>query len=94
MSDNVETDLSMAFLPGYKHDIFVSYSDNDNQPAIVGDFGWVTNLVTLLKTRLVQFLGSDSVSVLMNCGLRSNATYTTEIMNEATRSAVLLIDPP
>ena len=41
----------MALLADYKHDIFVSYAHNDNQPLVSGTDGWVRTLVNQLRVR-------------------------------------------
>jgi len=48
----------MAYVAGYKHDIFVSYAsvDNQHQP------GWVTELVRALRIQLDAFLGRTGAS--------------------------------
>ena len=56
-----------AFIPGFKHDIFVSYAHIDDEPLAGSDEGWVTTLVRKLKTRLAQRLGrSDAYSLWMD----------------------------
>ena len=47
----------MAFVPGYKHDVFVSYAPVDDQPHPGIDEGWVTTLLKGLKIELDQRLG-------------------------------------
>ena len=47
----------MAFVPGYKHDIFVSYAHVNNQVVPGADEGWVTILVKWLGIGLSQKLG-------------------------------------
>ena len=49
----------MAFVPGYEHDIFVSYAPVDNRPLYGATKGWVTTLIENLKTLLAQKLGSS-----------------------------------
>ena len=36
----------MAFVPNYKHDIFVSYAHVDDEPFPGADKGWVTTLLS------------------------------------------------
>src|SRR5271157_6092502 len=80
----------MAFLPGYKHDIFVSYAHNDNKPYVESDIGWVKNLIKILRTRVVELLGSDSVDIWMDYELRGNDAVTPTIMEDLAHSAILL----
>ena len=44
----------MAYVPGYDHDVFVSYAHLDNQ----GDGAWVSTLVRHLDTEIRQRLGT------------------------------------
>jgi hypothetical protein len=39
----------MAYVPGYEHDLFVSYAQVDDEPEPGETTGWVTTLVTALK---------------------------------------------
>ena len=48
----------MAFVPGYKHDLFVSYANVDNER------GWVTVLVRELRIQLAAWIGrSDAFEI-------------------------------
>jgi hypothetical protein len=80
----------MAFLDGYKHDIFVSYAHNDNKSYVESDIGWVKNLIKVLRTRVVELVGSDSVDIWMDYELRGNDAVTPTIMDELSQSAILL----
>lgn len=44
----------MAFVPGFEHDVFVSYAHIDNERG-----GWVSKLVKGLEVRLAEHLGGD-----------------------------------
>ena len=43
----------MAFVPGFDHDVFISYSWADNRTK------WVTNLTQALKDRVHELLGEE-----------------------------------
>jgi len=47
---------SSSYVPGYQHDVFVSYAQVDNQ-TLGGDYGWVHTLVDNLKEMLSGQLG-------------------------------------
>ena len=47
----------MVFVPGYEHDIFVSYAHVDDQPLPGAEQGWITTLIDGLKNRLGANLG-------------------------------------
>ena len=80
----------MAFLDGYKHDVFVSYAHNDNEPYVDGDLGWVKNLIKALNIGLVQAVGKNTVDIWMDYKLQGNDPVTPTIMEELAGSAVLL----
>ena len=50
-----------TFVPGYHHDIAVSYAPVDDQPVYGEEEGWVTSLIKALKIQLAQKLGSAEV---------------------------------
>ena len=41
----------MPFVPGYRHDIFVSYAHVDDKPLLGAKEGWVTILVAARRAR-------------------------------------------
>jgi hypothetical protein len=80
----------MAFLSGYKHDVFVSYAHNDNEPYVEGDIGWVNQLVKAVRTGVVQAVGKSNVDIWMDYRLPGNDVVTPTIMDELAGSALLL----
>jgi TIR domain len=80
----------MALLTGYRHDIFVSYAHNDNQPLVSGEEGWVRTLVNLLRVRTVEKIGSNALDIWMDYDLSGNSPVTSTIMDALARSAILL----
>ncbi len=82
----------LIFIPGYKHDIFVSYAHVDDLP-LGTEIGWVTNLVGCLKTRLAQMLGrSDAYSLWMdNEELRKHKKTTPQIIEALRETATIII---
>lgn len=49
----------MSIVPGFKHDIFISYAHVDNLPLADDDKGWVVDLHNTINTRLLQELRKD-----------------------------------
>jgi hypothetical protein len=47
----------MAYLPGFDHDIFISYSHLNNPPSASGTEGWVTRFHNALDAELRQLTG-------------------------------------
>jgi hypothetical protein len=88
----------MAFIPGYDHDVFVSYAHVDDQPFIDAaaglerSSGWVSTLVRHLKNELAQKIGrSDAVSVWFDSNnLRSNHKLIDEIAARLERAAMFV----
>ena len=81
----------MAFVPGYDHDIFVSYAHVDNQTLPGVKNGWVTTLVEGLRIELSRKLGrSQDLSLWMDHQLAGNVRITPEIMGNLQKSATLL----
>jgi hypothetical protein len=88
----------MAFIPGYDHDIFVSYAhvDNvfflDNARGREQPIGWVETLVTLLRKLLAQKFGrAEAFSLWFDANdLRGNHTLTDEIAARVKHAALFL----
>jgi hypothetical protein len=88
----------MAFIPGYEHDIFVSYAHVDDLPFadMAGgqerSTGWVSILVRHLKNELAQKVGrAEAVSVWFDShNLRGNHSLLDEIGTRLERSAILV----
>lgn len=82
----------MAFVPDYDNDIFVSYAHVDNEPLPRVEQGWVSTLMSGLKTRLAQLLGrSEAFSVWRDPKLSAHESLTPQILNALKQSATLLI---
>jgi hypothetical protein len=77
----------MTYVPGYDHDVFVSYAHLDNQ----GELAWVTNLVRHLETEASQRLGSKDLRIWIDHDLDGNHPLTPEIMQAIRRSATVLL---
>jgi hypothetical protein len=88
----------MAFIPGYEHDVFVSYAHVDDRPFIDAaagqerSSGWVSTLVRHLKNELAQKIGrSDAVSVWFDSNnLRGNHKLIDEIAVRLERAAIFV----
>src|SRR5262245_24155763 len=81
----------MPFVPGYTHDVFVSYARVDDQPLRESEKGWVTTLVNDLRILLSQRLGrGDGFSMWMDPRLSQHTPLTPEILENLKRSATLL----
>lgn len=82
----------MAFVPGFKHDVFVSYAHVDDQPSPGIPDGWVTTLVQGLRVVLGRKLGRpDSFSLWIDHRLSRHTEVTPELLDIVQGSASLLI---
>jgi len=84
----------MAFVPGYEHDVFITYAHIDDEPAIPGDNGtrWVSTVRQILQIRLDQRLGRrDAVKMWIDHGeVRGNQPVASYIRQVVSRSATLV----
>lgn len=85
-----------AFVPGFNHDVFVSYAQVDDIPDIDSQPGWVTNLVQKLSSRLAQQLGgNEKFSLWMDrkhgAGLGGNEPISEKIADTLENTAILLV---
>jgi hypothetical protein len=80
-----------AYVPGFEHDIFVSYARVDDEPMFVGESGWVSTLQRLLSLRLRQLLGRDCFSVWRDQNIAKHIDFEPQIVTSLERSASLLL---
>lgn len=82
----------MAFVPGFKHDVFVSYAHVDDQPSPGVQDGWVTTFVQGLRVVLGRKLGRpDSFSLWIDHRLSRHTEITPELLEVVQGSASLLV---
>ena len=77
----------MAHVPGFDHDVFISYSHLDNQA--VDDKGWVTEFHRRLQIELDEELG-DKASVWRDARIGSADDFTVDLTKQLKSTAVLL----
>jgi hypothetical protein len=81
-----------AFVPSYRHDIFVSYARVDDIADLGVEFGWVSSLINGLKIRLSQKLGrGDIFELWKDEQLAPNKPLSPEILEALKQSATLVI---
>jgi hypothetical protein len=82
----------MNFVPGYTHDIFVSYAQVDDLTDREDEEGWVTTLIRRLMIRLAQLLGrQDNFSLWFDHQLAHHVNITPEIMGTLEKTATLVV---
>ncbi len=73
----------MSVVPGFKHDLFVSYAHQNDRP-----WGWVSNFIETLKEELAG--KSRDFSMWWDPGLRSGENFDVAIADAISESAVFL----
>lgn len=82
----------MSFVPGYEHDIFVSYATVDDQPPAGAERGWISTLFGELKRLLAEEVGRrGGADVWMDYRLGANDALSHTIFETLDGSATLLI---
>ena len=77
----------MAHVPGFNHDVFISYSHFDNQA--VDEHGWVSDFHRRLQIELDEELGEKS-SVWRDVRIGSADDFTADLTKQLKSTAVLL----
>jgi hypothetical protein len=81
----------MAFVPGFEHDLFISYAHVDNQPRPGDSKGWVTQFGSDLAAALDQEIGrSGLVRVWRDRGLAGNDDFDDTIKLAVRQSALFM----
>lgn len=78
----------MAVVPGFKHDVFVSYAHFDNEPD-TQDIRWVSRFQADLKTALRQRLGVEPLIFFDSRNLQAHDELTI-LTENAQKSAIFL----
>ena len=76
----------MAYVPGYQHDLFISYAHED-------DRDWINRLLTRLEPALKQKLGVKASIWIDNEELRASRDFSREIPDTVKSSALFLLLP-
>lgn len=81
----------MAWVPGFEHDVFVSYAHVDDQFVAPETLGWVSRFVNELKAFLPPRLGrAEGLSVWCDPRIRGSADVDREIVAAIESSAVFV----
>ncbi len=82
----------MAYVPEYKHDLFISYAHVDDDPMGAARDGWVTTMFRELRSKLSQKLGrSDAFAPWKDDGLSLHEGVTLQIMDAIGKTALLVV---
>jgi len=84
-----------AFVPGFEHDVFISYAQVDNQALIPGNLQsqWVDTFVNLLQAQLDMKLGRRGLASIWKDDrqLRGNDPLSPDIERAVQNSAALVV---
>jgi hypothetical protein len=82
----------MAFVPGFDHDVFISYAHVDNIPSPTNEPGWVSNFFLALQSKLPPHLRrADGLDLWLDKRkIRGNDLYDDVIDTALRRSAVMV----
>ena len=80
----------ITFVPGFEHDVFVSYVHVDNRK-YGQNVGWVEKLVENLREALPQKLGRAQSDIWRDPRLSSSEPLPDAIRKAVTHSATLLV---
>lgn len=79
----------MAYVPGFQHDIFISYAHVDNEPLFEEEHGWISSFHRELAVVLARKLGRrDSVSIWRDLKVQGNDEFDDTISAAYRQSAV------
>lgn len=82
----------MAYVNGFAHDVFLSYSTIDNELLVKDGRGWVDVLLDTLCRELRPRLGARELAIFIDHEtMRSNLPITTQLIEAAQNSATLLV---
>lgn len=82
----------MTYVPGFKYDIFISYSRVDDQPAPGESKGWVKQFHEYLQYELARRFGSyDSVSVWLDAHYLAGGMFFDDQNRQAIDDSAIFI---
>ena len=79
----------MGFIPGYKHDVFISYAHIDNDPIIEGKHGWVTFFEEVLR-KLVKGKLGEEINIFRDSQLHRYGEFSEQLIQSLSSSATFI----
>jgi hypothetical protein len=76
--------MGLAYLPGFDHDVFVSYCHGDDRT-------WIRGFYELLKPALREQLGIEANIWIDEQALENSSDFRAEIPNRLSRSGLILV---
>jgi hypothetical protein len=80
----------MAYVSGYKWDVFVSYARIDDAPLVEGEKGWVTTLVDALMVGVRFYLGEE-IKLFFDLDEAGPGTNELEDLKRAAAASALMV---
>jgi TIR domain len=80
----ITSQRAMAYIPGFDHDVFISYAHGDDRE-------WINRLLDRLKLALKQRLGTEASIWIDKQALRSSRDFNKEIPTGVRSSAVFVL---
>ena len=85
------SDHAPAYVPGFEHDVFISYARVDDTPEF-GPLGWVSTFVDLLQKRLARLLGRpDCFSLWMDRSQLNGASLLTPGLEQPLKATAVMV---
>jgi hypothetical protein len=82
----------MSAVPGFRHDIFVSYAHLDDAASAMADRGFVSQLVADIKDEVSRKIGGAALEIWWDrSALAGNMSVTPEITTAASQAAAIVI---
>jgi hypothetical protein len=81
----------MPAVPGFRHDVFISYAHSDDLPVAGTERGFVSQLVADLKTEVSRKVRNDIDIWWDHFKLTGDTRVTTEIMTAAAECACIIV---
>jgi hypothetical protein len=81
----------MAYIPGYEHDLFISYARVDNMTPSKSERGWIDGFLDILRVQLGKHIGRfDAVRLWQDERLDGNQLFDDVIKDCIDKSAIFL----
>ncbi|MFN7926483.1 MAG: TIR domain-containing protein [Blastocatellia bacterium] len=79
----------MAMVPGYKNDVFISFTHDDNRPPLPGVKGWIDSLHEALGNRFKEFYAKD-LKIWRDLSLKGGDLLEPALAEQVHNSALLV----
>ena len=84
----------MSYVPGFKHDIFISYAHRDDAPITPNGWGWVRHFAKRLEDEVSQHLGRQPSIWIDTRDLDSYVDFDKQIHDDLDAALLIVIATP